>query len=137
MYEVFIVLDTHNALTSERGIRLPLELVFPGELAFHGERGNSLFLPGERGNSLFLPGRERTHLLLLPGESRITLFLTGKESIVILFLPGEESTKILFLSGERRNILLKFGILKLECLSRKLGKVQGLLERHGLIVARV
>ena len=120
-------LDTHDALTSERGIGLPLELVFLWELAF----------PGERGNSLFLPGGERTHLLLLPGESRITLFLTGKESIVILFLPGEESTKILFLSRERRNILLKFGILKLECLSRKLGKVQGLLERHGLIVARV
>merc|ERR1740129_286110 len=115
-------LDTHDALTSERGISLSLELVFPGELVFHGE----LAFHGERGNSLFLPG-----------ESRISLFLTGKESTVILVLPGEESTKILFLTGERRNILLKFGILKLECLSRKLGKIQGLLERHGLIVARV
>ena len=84
MYEVFIFLDTHNALTSEREISLALELVFPGELAFPGERRNSLFLPGENRIALLLPGRERTHLFLLPGESGITL-----------------STKILILAWER------------------------------------
>ena len=89
MYEVFIFLDTHNALTSERGISLALELVFPGELAFPGERRNFLFLPGENRIALLLPGRERTHLLLLPGESRITLFLTGEESTKILILAWE------------------------------------------------
>ena len=89
MYEVFIFLDTHNALTSERGISLALELVFPRELAFPGERRNSLFLPGENRIALLLPGRERTHLLLLPGESRITLFLTGEESTKILILAWE------------------------------------------------
>ena len=83
--------DTHNALLNisdtlagERGISLPLELVFPRK------RENTLFLPGERGIALCLPGRERTHLLWLPGEGRITLFL-----------PGEESTKILILNWER------------------------------------
>ena len=95
VWSLYFFLDTHDALTSERGISLSLELVFPGELvfhgelAFHGERGNSLFLPGKSRIALLLPGRERTHLLLLPGESRITLFLTGEESTKILILAWE------------------------------------------------